>query len=804
MKELSPQQLSNDKINPLPDDTIDLKKYLGLFIKNWYWFVISVLMAFTLAFFNNTHSKRIYNVNATILIESEGRASGYGGLNLGDANMINGFSLFPGQKNLHNQMMILNSSSQIEEAIRGLDFEISYYSNELFGNKEIMDAPFIVKFDKSKSVPLGVIFNVSLNSDNSLTVISHQTEDNIRWYNYPSGEATHISSDIRINETTRYGDPIESSAFSFKLIPREGTGNKNQNTDYAFRFNSYSSLANYYEANLEISVMHREASILMLSIESECPDKEKKFLNKHLDSYLQRSLDRKNSIADNTIAFIDMQLFAITDSLYKTRTALQDFKRSNEIIDLGYQGQQLSARIEELDKSREEIIIKQNYLKYLHEYLSSDKEAGDIIAPSIMGINDPLLNSLVLGLNSFYEQKVAMGGETSNNPYISTINLQIDNTRSTILENISNMMNNNNGIIRDIDNKYSKLLNMADLLPETELKLFEIERVYNLNDFIYSYLLEQKYTAQIARASNSPDNEIIDYAKTGTSYIYPKTRLNYLLAIFIGFLLPGLLTLGIDYINSGKVIFEEDINEITSLPVLGHIPHSKALSDNVMAEKPKSLVSESFRNVRSRLNFMNSDVLSPSILITSSIQEEGKTFVAFNLAMAYALLGKKTVLLEYDLRRPAIFKPLNKNPVKGLSTYLTGSSKLSEIVVESEVENLWIIPAGPIPPNPSELTSNERNIELFGELKKMFDYIIIDSAPIGIVSDTYSLTRFSDNTIILARSNKTFREALRNTLNDLNENGVKGVSILLNDLDIDKVPYSYKRKYGYYYSNKYY
>ncbi len=807
MKELSPQRLSNGKINPLPDETIDLKKYLGLFISNWYWFVMSFAIAFTLAYLNNKHSKKIYNVEATILIEHHNKTTGYGASSLESSSLINGFSLFPSQQNLHNQVIILQSPTHIEKVIRELDFEISYYLYETIGMREIIDAPFIVKFDKSKPVPLGISFDVSLNSDNSLTVISKKTEDNIKWYNYLSGEVSYGSHDIQINETIRYGDTVkywktEGGSFSFLLMP--GTGAMDENKDaYTFRFNSYSYLTNYYKSKLEVSVIHRDASMLKLSIMSECPEKEMIFINKHLDIFLQRTLDKKNILADNTIAFIDMQLNMITDSLYKTRSELQEFKRSNEIIDLSYQGQQLSFRIEELDKSREEIIIKQNYLKYLHSYLSSYIEGGDMIAPSIMGIDDPLLNSLVLGLNSFYEQKVAMGGETSNNPYMSTINLQINNARSTILENISNMMNNNNVIIRDIDNKYSKLLQIASMLPETELKLFEIQRVYNLNDFIYSYLLEHKYTAQIARASNSFDNEIINYAKTGTSYMYPKTRLNYLIAIFLGLLLPGVIILVISYINSAKILTIEDINEITDFPVLGNIPHSKSVTDQVITEEPKSLVSESFRILRSRLNFITNDLLSPSILITSSIPEEGKTFVSINLATVYALLGKKTLLIEYDLRRPSVCKKFGINVTEGLSTYLIGRSKLNEIILESAIDNLWIIPAGPVPPNPSELSSNERNNDLFGELKKMFDYIIIDSAPIGIVSDTYSLVKYSDRTILLVRSNITVKEVMKNTINDANKNGIKGMSVLLNDLKIDKAPYYYQRKYGHYYSNKY-
>ena len=550
--------------------------------------------------------------------------------------------------------------------------------------------------------------------------------------------------------------------------------------------------------------MQKEASMVKLAIETDCPEKAEIFLDKHLNMYLLRTLEKKNQFANNTIGFIDKQLVVITDSLGSTEMKLQDYRRNNRVVDLSFQAQQLFEQTKELGNQKAELKVKQDYFKYLGEYLSRNMESGDLVAPSVMGIEDPLLNNLVLEINRMSDQKVAMGGERSNNPYIATLNSQIRNAKASLEENTRNMMNNNNMAMTDLDGRLAGMMAEVRKLPQTERELFGIERIFKLNDFIYTYLLQRRYEAQIAKASNIPDNEIIDHAATVIPFIKPKPVMNYAIALMIGLFTPGLVIVLISAFNF-KVTSEEDIKKFSDLPVAGHIIHSDREFQAVVLRDPQSNISEAFRSLRTRLQFFTKETTSPVILVTSSMPAEGKTFISINLASACSLAGKKTVLVGFDLRKPKIYEYFGLDNDKGVSTYLIGRDKLNDIIQESGYENLSIIAAGSIPPNPSELASSAKTKELFAELKKKFDYIIVDSAPLGSVSDTFSLAAVADITIILVRHNKTIKYVLENTLADAKANGINGISLLMNDISRDKALYGYagRYKYGYGYGYGY-
>jgi tyrosine-protein kinase Etk/Wzc len=543
--------------------------------------------------------------------------------------------------------------------------------------------------------------------------------------------------------------------------------------------------------------------MVKLSSETECPGKARLFINMHLKMYRQRTLDKKNQFATNTIDFIDSQLITITDSLNSTELNLQDFKKNNQVVDLSFQAQQLFDQARELDNKKAEVKIRGDYYQYLIDYLLKNRDAGNLIAPSVIGIEDPLLNNLVLELNKMADQKIAMAGSgVSENPYLVTIGSQIKNAKATLEENVRNLINNNNQAIKDIDNRLNDVMVEVRKLPQTERELFGIERKFKLNDQIYTYMLQRRAEAQIARASNAPDNEIIDSARIVLPNIKPKPARNYALGLILGLLIPGLFFITKEIFNI-KIETEEEVKKITNLPVAGHIAHSKSEYQAVVLSQPQSNISEAFRNVRLRMRFFTREIKNPVILVTSSMPEEGKTFTALNLASAYSLSGAKTALIGFDLRRPGIFQEFGIDNVKGISTYLIGSDKLDDIIMESGYENLSIVPAGPVPPNPSELASSAKAKELFDELKKRFEFIIVDSAPIGSVSDTYSLAQISDSVIMLVRHNKTIKHILKDTIEDCRANGVNNISILMNDIRNDMRIYGYKGRYGYGYGYSY-
>ncbi|NSW95309.1 MAG: polysaccharide biosynthesis tyrosine autokinase [Bacteroidales bacterium] len=795
------------KPSPRPQsDDIDLLKYFYLFLGNWYWFALALLISFATVRFVNRNSPKIYKVMATMLIEDQSSnpysmtPSMFGG------DLTSGFGLYPSWYNFQNQILILKSESLVSRTLHDLDFEVSYYKDEILGPREMLnEVPFVIVPDFNKLQPLGVMFTVTVNGNGAMKLESEVTGEKVTLYNYLTQRSSDGPAELNIDRPVHFGETIEGEGYSFTFLPR------NENTKpetlksgtWLFKFNSFEGLIAGWSNALNIKPLDEEASIVSIEVSTACPAKAQMFINKHLEMYLQRTLDKKNLFATNTINFIDRQLVSIADSLDITEINLQNYRRNNQVVDLSFQAQRLFEQTKELDNEKAQLKMKEDYFRYLINYLAQNREAGDLVAPSVMGIDDPLLNNLVLELNRMADQKIAMSGSgVSANPYLSTLESQIRNAKARLEENTQNLLNNNTLAMREVDRRLGTLMAEVRKLPQTERELLGIERRFKLNDNIYTYLLQRRAEAQIARASNTPDNEIIDMAKIVQPPVKPKPMRNYAIALMAGLLVPGALLVLIRELNT-KVTSEEDIKRISDLPIAGHITHSLREYQTVVLNDLRSNVAETFRNLRTRLQFFTRETKSPVILITSSMPEEGKTFASINLASAYSLAGKKTVLLGFDLRKPKLYSDFSVKGEKGISTYLIGQHSLDEVIQESGYQNLWVITSGPIPPNPSELAGSEKTKEMFSELKKRFDYIICDSAPIGAVSDTISLAMLADVTIMLVRHRKTVKYILENTLNDAKANGINHISLLLNDISRDKGIYGYTGRYRYGYGYGY-
>lgn len=793
--------------NRPPDDDIDLMKYIALFISNIHWFVLAVILCLMIAYVVNKRGTKIYRVTATALIQDQANNSyGMGSSMFGGGNdVMAGFGLYPSYYNFQNQILIMKSESLISTTLHDLDFQVSYFRDDFWRRNEITtEAPFIVVPDYGKVQPIGVKFRVSFRDDGSVKIESETESDKIRYYDFITEKTSDGPEDINLNKAIKFGEIIRGDGYSFTIEPRvNDSGNKKiKPGNYVFRFNSYAGLIQKWSQSLNIASLDKDASMVGLTVETDCPAKAKSFLDKHLETYLQRTLDKKNQVATNTINFINNQLSTIQDSLTITGINLQNYRKNNQVVDLTFQSQKLYEQTKDLDNQKATLKMKDDYFRYLLEYIDRNRDAGDLVAPSVMGVDDPSLNNLVLELNRLADQKTAMEGTgASENPYLGTLESQIKNAKARLEENTRNLLNNNMLAMRDVNSRLNTLLGEVSKLPQTERELLGIQRKFTLNDNIYTYLLQRRAESQIAKASNTPDNEIIDRAAIKT-IIRPKPMRNYAVGLLIGLMIPSLILILITSLNN-KVTSEDDVKKITDLPVAGHITHSLREYQTVVLNDPKSQVAETFRSLRTRLQFFTKETQSPVILITSSMPAEGKTFASINLASAYSLAGKKTALVGFDLRKPKIYDDFKLDNNEGISTYLIGQSKIDDIIKKTGYENLSVIPAGPIPPNPAELASSAKTGELFMELKKRFDYIIVDSAPLGAVSDSFSLASVVDITVILVRHNKTIKNILHNTLDDAKANGIIGMSLLLNDISREKGLYGYAGRYRYGYGYGY-
>jgi tyrosine-protein kinase Etk/Wzc len=526
-------------------------------------------------------------------------------------------------------------------------------------------------------------------------------------------------------------------------------------------------------------------------------------LNKLADVYLQSSLDEKNSIVENTINFIDRQLNGIIDSLKIAEDNLLNFRLTNNVIDISQEGGVIFQKLERLQNEKALLNIKFNYYTYIYDYVQSKSDLKDLIAPSSIGIEDPLLNSLIMTLNEYMSEKNVLSYSAKDNtPSLNLINVKIQNAKETLLENLSNIIKTTEITLKDYDKRISLSDSEIKKLPVTEQQLIKIQRKFELSDNIYTYLLEKRAEAGIAQASNIPDNKVLDMARSQNAVqVAPKKSLNYMIALIIGILMPLVVIIILDFFNN-KISDRKDIEDGTNVPIIGSIGHNNKETELVVHEKPKSSIAESFRTLRTNVHYILLENKSHVISISSTVSGEGKTFCAINIGSIFAISNKKTLLVGLDLRKPKLHKDLNLENEIGMSSYLIGKNTLAEILIETSIPNLFVIPSGPVPPNPAELIESDKFAMFMEEARAEFDYIVLDTPPIALVTDALLISKHCDANLFVIRQNYSTKTVVK-LVNELKENKkIKNFAIVLNDV---KVPYYYGiyGRYGYSYSGNY-
>ena len=639
------------------------------------------------------------------------------------------------------------------------------------------DPPILIQSEKTIPLKKDVEFKITYLNNNKFTIESSSD-------NYP------------LQKTASFGETIEVPGGNFTVECRnEEWFRANYAQELYFIIHSQNRLVNSYVGKLDVELMSRGGSILNISISGTNRTKDVDFLNKLIEEFQASSLEKKNLEAERRIEFIDNQLIGISDSLLLTENRLQQFRSSNRIMDLSAQGQAIIAQITELENERARLNLEANYCDYLADYLAKDLEGELPIVPITMGITDPGLTRLVEELATLQGQLSARGAGQMN-PLQRNLEQRTQATKEALRETLNGLRRANSLARSENQEQISQTNTRASALPVTERQLLGIERKFRINDELYTFLLETRAELAMQKASNRADSEVIDYSDSRFSnVILPNKKILNMIAIMAGLIIP-FLTIYLNFLLNKK-LKDEEIRKMTTIPVVGNIPHNNEKTNTVIFDNPNSTISESFRVVRSRMQFFIKEAKAPVILITSTMPGDGKTFTAINLASAYSLLGMRTILVGFDLRKPKIYQDFNLTNDKGVSTWLIGKDDVKDIIQQSPFENLWIITAGPIPPNPSELTALKKTEELFKILKEKYDYIIIDTSPIGVVSDTYHLASLADACLLVVRTGKTLRDLFENTLAEIKTSNLKSVSLVINDIHSGSKHYGYAEKYGY-------
>ncbi len=786
MDNIKSNTLSSNQSSIKPETLIDVRKIIKLVKSNWYLLLISFPLFLGSIYVYHRYTPVVYKGSVTVMMKSDERKSVSG------APIIEGFGLSPESKSIENQTIILRSKKVVKRAIDKLDFGIEIVSDGFFKDQDMYHkSPFTITMDSTHVQILNTPIYIHPISEKQVK-ITIETEN--AFLHKFKDESNHGSTGpIVFEKIVDWGEEIKTPYCKFKVRCKKGI----PNTGYYFYFRSHNWLASSFRGKISVSPYRDGSSIIYISTTGTNRYKITAFLKALSEIYLEQSLERKNEIAERTIAFIETQLSQVSDTLSGIQEKLTEFRKNHIFNAPSELSNRLADQFFEFERELSILDVKESYYMKLSNHLINDPLSDDYLLPAFSLDANNFISSFVTDLLSLYNERSLLEAQTNtDNPLVNELDRKIEVSKQNLLTSLNKLLKNIKIEKDRINAQMSKAASKMNYLPETERLFLDIEREYKLNDAIYTFLLQKQSETQITKASNTPDNEILDDASI-TGVVSPNKSKNNRQAFLLSILFPIAIVVLKEYLNN-KIRDKQDILSITpNSAILGYIPEYKGENTIVMASEPISSISESFRSLRTKLKFMTPSDGKLIITITSTNTGEGKTFCALNLAAAFAISGKQTALVGFDLRKPRLTETFNLQRQKGLSNYLIGQASLEDISYNSGVEHLTILPSGAIPPNPAELISNNNTLKLFRELKNTYDVMIVDSPPIGVVADARLLMEHCNCHLFVIRSNKTIKEHFKHTLQNLIDEEISPLGLVLNDIS------SGNGNYGYY-SEKYY
>jgi polysaccharide biosynthesis transport protein len=771
---------------------IDFKVLINKILSYWKWFLLSLIICFAVAYQVNIRKQKIYELDTTIVVKEEDNP-------LFTSNTSLVFNWGGTSDKVSTIASTLKTRSHNELVVDKLNYYIDYLQEkEYFTQNVFGSVPFEVKIDKKKLQLANTPIKIKFISANQYEITIDFDAENVEAFDYSQAKAHAIKVQEGVFiKKYNVGEQVNLPFLNWNLQPKSNLQSF-VGTEYLVVFNDFNAVVEKYK-NIKIVVDDKAPSILKLSLEGTNKPMIVNYLNETVNVLMDNQLDKKNLFAENTIAFIDTTLILMETKLKEANDDLKSFSKNNNVLEIEQGGKSFQDQMLNLDIEKDLINRKINYYNTLNGYLQNSKNFTKLPAPSVAGIDDPNILSNVSNLIALSVQKSEMEFTVKSDVMLDNINNEIAALKKVLLENISAAKSATQFSSSQINSKIFQAENNIKNLPEDKQQLIKIMRKYNLSDNIYQTYLQKRSEASIVKAANLSDIQFIDSAKDiGGGLIGPKTESNYALALLIGLLIPLLIIIMI-FIFNNTIQTTEDIVALTSIPLIGVVGIKKSSSYLSVFEKPKSPLSESFRAIRSSLQFLYKKqnlAGSKTLMLTSTISGEGKTFCSINIATVFAMSEKKTVIVGLDLRKPKIFTDFNLSNNVGVVNYLIGQKSLDEVINKTQIPYLDVITSGPIPPNPSELILSESMKEMMEELKSKYDYIILDTPPIGLVSDAMELANFSDVIIYVMRQNVT-KKAMTNLLNNTVKRGeFSNVSIILNGFE-NKAKYGTAYGYGY-------
>lgn len=677
----------------------------------------------------------------------------------------------------------------------------------LSGNNRTQNIQSEIEIVKSRPVMARVVNRLGLQFD--ITAIGRIRDRNV-YGQSPFSIITYAISDsskafqikvkylgkgrFKINnndQSVTSGEVFSLPAGRFALLEKFASLN---GAEYEINWRPTEGVARGFANRVKVQPKSNGTGILLISLEANNAKLAADIVNSLMVQYDSLTIEQKNYSTDQKLKFIDDRLNSFKVELDSLQEIALAYKERNDLIDVPVQSESFMANISDADKTLREQELKLGLVDYISGYLQDKKnQFNQAVVPSSLGLEDVVLNELVGGYNKAQlERKIMLEANIpAANPAIKELETAIEQQRQSLIENLRNIklvyLEALGKVRQNLTNQKSSLKE----LPFRAKELVDLERQITTKLALYSLLEGKKEEAGIERAATTSNTSIVDQAAVVNTPVKPDKRMIQLIAIIMGLAIPTLIIFVIELLND-KITTRYDIEKVTAVPIIGEVGHSYSVNTLVVSKTSRTMVAEQFRTIRSNLEFIISKVKRPIILVTSSFSGEGKSFVSTNMGAVMGLAGKKTIILEFDIRKPRVMAGLKMNKHKGVVNYIAGSDELDELILQvADAENLYVLPCGPIPPNPSELLLDTKVDLLFATLREQFDVIIIDTAPVGMVSDAMTLGKYADCTLYLARQGYTYKKQITLIDEMYQENKLPRIAVIINDVKL-------RPGYGYY------
>ena len=783
------EEFANERQREADDEKIDIQEVLFKYIIHWPWFVGAVLVCLIGAWIYLRMATPVYNISATVLIKDDKKGGNTGGMAGLEELGLSG--LISSSQNIDNELEVLRSKTLVKEVVNQLNLYVSYTDEDEFPSKNMYKtSPIIVSLTPQEAEKL---------SDPMI----------VEMLLYPQG-SLDVGVTIGDKEYQKHFEklpavfPMDEGTLAFFQSPDSLMANKDTTEESSAqnvrritaKINSPMKVARVYCENLTIEPTSKTTSVAVISLKNSSLQRGQDFINQLLEMYNRNTNNDKNEIAQKTAEFIDERIDIISKELGNTEANLENFKRNAGITDLTSEAQIALTGNAEYEKKRVENRTQISLLEDLRKYIRGNEYE---VLPSNVGLQDAALVATIERYNEMLvERKRLLRTSTENNPAIVNLDTSIRAMKSNVQATLDGTLQGMLITKADLDREANRFSRRISDAPGQERQFVSIARQQEIKAGLYLMLLQKREENAITLAATANNAKIIDEAIADDIPVSPKRKIIYLIALVLGVGIP----VGIIYLiglTKFRLEGRADVEKLTTVPIVGDIPltDEKNEKDGSIAvfENQNNLMSETFRNIRTNLQFMLQND-KKVILVTSTVSGEGKSFISANLAISLSLLGKKVVIVGLDIRKPGLNKVFRlSTKEKGITLYLANpDTDLMSLVQPSDVnKNLSILPGGTVPPNPTELLARDGLDKAIEILKKNFDYVILDTAPVGMVTDTLLIGRVADLSVYVCRADYTHKVEYT-LINELaEEKKLPNICTVINGVDLKR------RKYGYYY-----